>query len=359
MEGQRSYDHHVVDVELTNRCNADCTFCPRSRTPHQGMMSPDVFEQALVRVAELRAIAHHLFATPVRLSFCGLGEQLLHRHVAEYVRRGVEEGFAPSICSNAALLDDELTHSLVDAGLDSIFVNFAELGEEYDRVYDLSFERTVANIERFVEIAGDRCEVHIVLVDHRNDPERMLAVEQFWRDHGVNHFFPSPMLNRSGSLVVPGMEFAGGPEEDRARAIFAEHGVTPICAAPFAYPFIGYDGTYYLCSSDWEKRVPLGTVFESPILDATARRYDRVHSREPICRSCNHDPINHLGLMVRDVEDGRASEGDLAIGATMLVEAVRDVESMIAGYTAAGLIESFPLGGPAPETPKRIPVRVA
>ena len=44
----------TIDIELTNRCNAKCHFCPRDQTPHQGLMSPEVFEQALHRAVEYR-----------------------------------------------------------------------------------------------------------------------------------------------------------------------------------------------------------------------------------------------------------------------------------------------------------------
>ena len=36
----------VVDIEPTNRCNAKCYFCPRDATPHQGLMTPEVFGHA-------------------------------------------------------------------------------------------------------------------------------------------------------------------------------------------------------------------------------------------------------------------------------------------------------------------------
>ena len=44
----------TVDIELTNRCNAKCYFCPRDQTPHQGLMTPEVFDQALARAIEFR-----------------------------------------------------------------------------------------------------------------------------------------------------------------------------------------------------------------------------------------------------------------------------------------------------------------
>ena len=37
----------VFDVELTNRCNASCSFCPRDLTPGQGVMTQEVFSRTL------------------------------------------------------------------------------------------------------------------------------------------------------------------------------------------------------------------------------------------------------------------------------------------------------------------------
>ena len=34
-----------IDIEITNRCNAKCHFCPRDATPHQGLMTTEVFDQ--------------------------------------------------------------------------------------------------------------------------------------------------------------------------------------------------------------------------------------------------------------------------------------------------------------------------
>ena len=44
-----------LDIEPTNRCNANCYFCPRDQTPHQGLMSPEVF--ARVGRGRLRPLA--------------------------------------------------------------------------------------------------------------------------------------------------------------------------------------------------------------------------------------------------------------------------------------------------------------
>jgi hypothetical protein len=47
---------------------------------------------------------------------------------------------------------------------------------------------------------------------------------------------------------------------------------TLLCGAPFAYLFIGYDGQYYLCCSDWKKETPMGSVFDESFHSVTAKK---------------------------------------------------------------------------------------
>ena len=95
-----------VDIEPTNRCNAKCYFCPRDATPHQGLMTPEVFEQSLGRCDELRTKLRALGRPELKISLCGLGEPLLNRHTPSFVRQVRDEGFDCTMSSNAALLDE-------------------------------------------------------------------------------------------------------------------------------------------------------------------------------------------------------------------------------------------------------------
>ena len=88
----------TVDIELTNRCNADCSFCPRDVTPHQGMMAPETFTRALARAVEYRQTATRVFPeTAFGVTFCGMGEPLLHADLPECVARVADAGIAPSL----------------------------------------------------------------------------------------------------------------------------------------------------------------------------------------------------------------------------------------------------------------------
>ena len=96
-----------IDIEPTNRCNAKCHFCPRDQTPHQGLMSPEVFAQSLRRAAEYRDLALEKLGEDVGISLCGLGEPLLNRHTPEFVRQARDAGFEVAMSSNGALLNED------------------------------------------------------------------------------------------------------------------------------------------------------------------------------------------------------------------------------------------------------------
>ena len=85
-----------IDIELTNRCNATCDFCPREKTPKQGFMSLDVFDQVIDRVLALGSHA--------KASLTGLGEPMLHPHFLEFVSHGIQRGLngLMVICNDSA-----------------------------------------------------------------------------------------------------------------------------------------------------------------------------------------------------------------------------------------------------------------
>lgn len=312
----------TVDIEPTNRCNAYCAFCPRDNMPDQGLMSREIFEQALARSVELRATQHSLgLPDNFTMTFCGLGEPLLNRHTADFVRMATEAGFACAMSSNGALLDNGKTHDLLEAGLRRIAFNIGAVDEEYEQLYRLPFPQTRTNILRFKQLAGDTCDVTIMLVDYNNDPSHRNAMHRYWRELGITAFVNPGLINRAGALVIDDMQYEKYPEVAEARAILEDEGVAPVCPSPFAYLFVGYDGQYYLDHSDWKKEVPLGSVFDVSFTDIMAAKLAHVRSREPVCKACTLDPINLVAHVLR--RRSATSSDQHANEITAVVEKVR------------------------------------
>jgi MoaA/NifB/PqqE/SkfB family radical SAM enzyme len=318
-----------VDIEPTNRCNAKCHFCPRDLTPHQGLMTPEVFSKALSRTIEYRDVVRDQFReapsfarkgalggairdrfekSNVVVNLCGLGEPLLNRRTPEYAHDVRVAGFQCGLSTNASMLDEKRGQALLDAGLNNAFINVGDRDDAYEEVYRLPFERTRDNVVRFAEMAKGRCDVFLVLVDFRRDREHVERMKDYWREQGIQAFMEFEIMNRGGTLFVDHMQFDAYPQLEEARAILAARSAEPACVVPFVYLFIGYDGQYYLCCSDWKKEVPLGSVFDTSFVAVTQQKLAHVTSREPICKNCNHDPINRLTAELRAMEDGEADE---------------------------------------------------
>jgi MoaA/NifB/PqqE/SkfB family radical SAM enzyme len=295
----------VVDIELTNRCNADCYFCPRDQTPHQGLMTPEVFEQALVRAVELHADVQQRGAS-VRVNLCGLGEPLINKHTASFVRDVTAAGLECGLSSNGALLDERRSQELLDGGLRRVFLNVGERGDDYEEIYKLPWARTRDNVVRFVEMARDRCDVYVVLVNHRSDQDHVEEMRTYWQDRGVTLFTDFEIMNRGGALFVDHMQYESLDETNEARRLLAAHGGRggPVCTVPFLSTFIGYDGNFYLCCSDWKKEAAVGNVAETSFNDVIGNKLVHALTREPVCKSCNLDPVNVLAEEVRATRQG-------------------------------------------------------
>jgi MoaA/NifB/PqqE/SkfB family radical SAM enzyme len=339
----------VIDMEVTNRCNAKCHFCPRDRTPHEGLMPPEVFEAGLQRAIEFRSAVADPAGDTVRVSLCGLGEPLLNRRVIDYCRQARAGRFSVVMSSNGSLLDERRGVALLEAGLQQILINVGEEGDDYEEVYRLPFERTLENVVRFNEMSAGACEVVVVLVNHRGDPSHLARMRRYWEDRGIRQAVTYEIMNRGGSLFVDHMQYEHYPELAQARARLAASVGTPLCGAPFGYLFVGYDGQYYLCCSDWEKQTPLGSVFDKSFVDVARAKLNLVVSRDPVCRTCNLDPTNRL------TEELRAEAGgDVPPGSADQVLAKITADNGVVEGVLGQLGLRIP---PVPPARRRIPVR--
>jgi MoaA/NifB/PqqE/SkfB family radical SAM enzyme len=319
-----------VDIEPTNRCNASCHFCPRDQTPHQGLMSRETFEQALARACEMKPLGEG------DVNLCGLGEPLLNKLTPLFAGRIRDEGLRCAMSSNAALLDERRGNALLEAGLDRVFINVGDIGKGYEDVYKLPFDKTLANIKRFAQDAEGTCKVVIVLVDYKGKPEHTQKMKKFWRGHGLRTFMQFNLMNRGGALFVDHMQYEQFPERAAAEALVASRTANQtVCTVPFNSVFIGYDGQYYLCCSDWKKEVPLGSVFDESVFSVLERKLGYVMSREPICKTCNLDPVNQVMESLRALDAGEISEDEHQKMVDMLQDlstrSVRGIEKFHAG----------------------------
>jgi radical SAM protein with 4Fe4S-binding SPASM domain len=103
----------VVEVEIGNRCNLQCTYCPNSVLPkeEEQWIAPELFEQIVEQLAEMGftgTFSFHLYNEP-----------LLHHGLEDMVRNVREKlpQARPVLFTNGILLDNDRYQRLMEAGM--------------------------------------------------------------------------------------------------------------------------------------------------------------------------------------------------------------------------------------------------
>ncbi len=298
-----------LDVELTNRCNARCSFCPRDATPATGLMSFETFDKVLDRALELDVL-------PV-VGSAGQGEPCLHPELLRFARRAKERGVGYGITTNGSLLSREISEGLHDAELEHITFSFGDLGKDYEEVYALSFEQSYENVMYFLELNAKRkepCHTALSMVIHDINRDKLKETAKFWRERGVKSILQFEQNNRGGACDN-GLYFVRSKKFlAEAADIMEAEGVPLMCMTPFLFLFVGWNGQYYICCSDYEKTTPLGSVFDYGIEAMDEIKRGLVAdggSKVAACRSCDRNPINEVREGLFELERGVVTEAQL------------------------------------------------
>lgn len=126
----RDFPMHL-DVEISNRCNLRCTFCDKLPVLSRDQLG-DMDLQLYRRILD-EGEAGRLFG--LKLSY--RGEPLLHPNLVEMVAYAKAKGVLDVYFNtNGMLLTQEMSHRLIDAGLDRISISIEgtdpEVFEEKD-----------------------------------------------------------------------------------------------------------------------------------------------------------------------------------------------------------------------------------
>lgn len=303
LDSERAVPARHFDIELTNSCNAACIFCPRDKTPKQGFMKIETFAEAVQRIGATgdSAVMH----------LCGLGEPLLHPNIAEMVNHLSKKGIPPSITTNAYLLTKELSRKLIDAGLKTLVSSVSGIDENYRKIHRLNFEVVKQNIVDFMEASKGKSDIVLSMTVCDPIEDEIDKLEAYWKSLGVHQVMINAMTNRGGALD---MGYAFIDNEGfchEAEEILTENNIDSLCLVPYIFSFIGWDGNYYMCCHDYERRLPLGSVFEYGIDEIDSIKIRSLENKASICRNCDMSTTNRIRDILFRIENNETTQSEL------------------------------------------------
>ena len=272
----------AVNVELTNRCNLNCTMCDReSMSREQGLIEMSLFQKIIDNAAEIKV-------PEVRLN--RYGEPLLHPSLVEMIRYAKAKGI-PNVnfTSNAVLLTEEKAREIIDSGLDAISFSMDGANKEtYQKVRGIpDYEKIAGNVRRFAEIKAalgsstPRIVLNTILMKE-TEPEILSVFEQ-WKGI-VDNIQVIPAASYGNIKVLSSEKRNESPIRPRP------------CHHLFDRLMVFWDGRVTVCCGDINGELQIGRFPEERLEELwkneAVTRLRRLHRARkidelPICLTCD------------------------------------------------------------------------
>ena len=280
-------------IEVTTKCNYNCTICPRDRlTRKQETMSLSLFREVVDKVlAETNQYT--------TLTFPGMGEPLLDPTIDEKIEFARKKGLTILMLTNGSLLTVERFRKLEALGVESVRVSFYGNGpDSYAKVHGIkgkgAFESVRDNLAAIARIKKNtKLLMTFNVVDGSNDDCVQGWIEywkgkadllEVWRPHNW----------------VDGRKYRK-----------VQQNMLPTCGRPFKGPLqVQVDGTVNMCCFDYDGKLTVGDlktqsldeIFRSPMCMRLKRCHETGNFAGSglICESCDQRNVDKTDVMVYD-----------------------------------------------------------
>lgn len=174
-----------IILEVTNRCNLDCSICLRqSWSAITGSMSAEVFTKLIMDLSEYSSTPDILFG--------GYGEPLSHPDILEMIRQAAAGGSRTALITNGTLLTPDLADALADAGLKKLWISADSSHQEARHRFGENPPGILDFLgENLKSVNGNlkKLDPGLALVLTRDNPPEILALIDQGRNLGISSFF--------------------------------------------------------------------------------------------------------------------------------------------------------------------------
>lgn len=181
---------YSVSVESTAYCNLKCKMCSNSTMRRKkGYMDINLFKNIVDQVVEEFPKSNFWMN--------GYGEPLLHPNFIEMAEYASRKGLKTFVNTNAMLLDNEKSNSLLKTGIHGIVVSIDGFSKEvYEKVRcggnrDIVYHNVLNILEKIKKLYGEKPYFEIQFIEM---PDILYEKERwydFWKDKGANIKFKS------------------------------------------------------------------------------------------------------------------------------------------------------------------------
>lgn len=259
----------TIDLELTNNCGQNCSFCPRtSLTRPKGFMEKELAKKLIDELA----------ANNSRITFCGMGNPLLHPdflEIADYCRS--IDGLSFGVTIQAPALIEKNRKILIEARPGFVEISFPTIDKAlFSCIFPgENLDTCLENVMALVEERKSNRGMGIVALETSQDKYSPEDQVKFWTDKDiacrVTHCH-----SRGGNLKNNELVLAK-PFHRKFCGLFATHA------------FITWEGKLLACCHDLTGETTISDLSKESLLQAGEKKVQMINSEMPfkICQNCD------------------------------------------------------------------------
>jgi hypothetical protein len=266
----------TVDFELTNYCSQNCAFCPRHAiTRPKGFINLKLADHIITQLSKINS----------RVTFCGMGNPLLHQQFVEIsgLCRDKRMNFGLTIQSPALIETNQ--KKIFEAAPGFIEISFPTIDKNlFLQLYPgENFSKNLDQLKVFLQKRGSARGVTIIAIE--TDLEKVSCQDtiNFWQSLGVNCRI-QVCHSRGGNLtdLTLTKKKSALKIADKADRIFN-------CGLFAAHSFIDWQGKLLACCHDLSGSTEISDLAIDTIEEAGKKKLKLLKSPLPfkICENCD------------------------------------------------------------------------
>lgn len=270
-----------IEIELTNRCNLKCIFCPHPEHKRdKGVMDFPTFKK----------IFDDLNNSVDMIILGGFGEAILDKNIIEklrYLRSNVKHKNI-ELVTNAIALNDDFIHTVISESLlDKLNISVdSSTKDGYERVHRAnSFNKVYSNIKNFYELKSKI---------NKNKPIVSLRFKDAEFNKGEFINFVKIFSNISDEIKPYAFVFEWPDSNLNISEVDISKSIRIPC--PNLWDLrVNWNGDAILCCQDYDGRIKLGNtnqlnisdIYEnSKVLNFYREKHQKLDFDIPVCKSC-------------------------------------------------------------------------
>ena len=286
-------------IDITNRCNAKCVWCPNPDLTHVGAMDMDVYRKIIDDYGSRGGV----------LTFGTFGEPLMDKHMKErieYLKR-YPKIHKIEVLTNGFFLNDKMVPLLIEHGV-GVDISLDELDKQtFEDVKKMSFDVVRNNIVAFLEMnskAARPVPVNIRIktlktVEETLEQELFKIIASHDCSIVLNSIDDNIISNWAGKLdkeaFIKEYEISSPDKTRYTHKRFNQTNVAP-CTQLWKWMVVYWDGKVVLCCADMFSRSIVGDlklnsiteIWNGPDLKKLrGQMVNRKRFEVPICQDCD------------------------------------------------------------------------